>query len=59
MFLLQPHTEIMVQSNMFTCICSEVCALVLRAAGKLSAACAGVSLLLRAEVGPCLTAMTS
>lgn len=58
MFLLQLHTELMVQSNMFTCTRSEVCALVLRATGKASAARAGVSPLLRAEVGLCLTAMT-
>lgn len=50
----------MVQLNMFTCICSEVCALlVLRVTGKLSAACAGVNLSLWAEVRLCLTTMTS
>lgn len=59
MFLLQPHTKIMVQFNMFTCIHNKVCALIiLRVADKLSAACASVSLLLWAEVRLWLTTMT-
>lgn len=53
MFLLQPHTKIMVQLNMFTWLWSEVCALL----GWLVICQQFV--LSWAEVGLCLTTVTS